>query len=288
MPLDTVDRQSAQDFARWGRDLGAAMGLDLDLVHHVARPASHALTLVSRRDYGAEVQAPTAILRFALPRVPLWQRLTGRGFGRFAAGDLIGVLPEGATLPRFYSVASASRDGFVEIVVKKHPGGLCSGQLMALAPGDSIAAFLRPNETFKPGKGTAPLILIGAGTGVGPLAGFIRANTRRRPVHLFFGLRHESSDFMYREELAAWQAEGRLDHLFTATSRAERPHYVQDALRGEAAQVLHAIRGGARVMVCGGRGMATGVAQALEDILAPAELTPAMLKAEGRYVEDVY
>ncbi|MDZ7710876.1 MAG: PepSY domain-containing protein [Roseovarius sp.] len=95
MPLDTVDRQSPQDFARWGRDLGAAMGLDLELVHQPARPASHALTLVSRRDYGAEVQAPTAILRFALPRVPLWQRLTGRGFGRFAAGDLIGVMPCG-------------------------------------------------------------------------------------------------------------------------------------------------------------------------------------------------
>lgn len=288
VPLDTVDRQSPQDFARWGRDLGTAMALDLELVHQSARPASHALTLVSRRDYGADVQAPTAILRFALQRFPLWQRLTGHGFGRFAAGDLIGVVPEGSTLPRFYSLASGRRDGFVEIVVKKHPGGLCSGQLMALEPGDSIAAFLRHNETFKPGKGSAPLILIGAGTGVGPLAGFIRANTRRRPIHLFFGLRQESSDFLYREELIDWQAEGRLDHLFTATSRAERPHYVQDALRGEATQILHAIRGGARVMVCGGRGMATGVAQALEDILAPSGLTPAMLKAEGRYVEDVY
>ncbi len=288
IPLDTVDRQSPQDFARWGRDLGAALGIALDLVHEAARPAGHALTLVSRRDYGAEVQAPTAILRFALPRVPLWRRLTGRGFGRFAAGDLIGVVPEGSTLPRFYSLASGSRDGFVEIVVKKHPGGLCSGQLMALETGDSIAAFLRRNETFKPGRGTAPTILIGAGTGVGPLAGFIRANTRRRPMHLFFGLRHADSDFLYQEELADWQADGRLDHLFTATSRAERPHYVQDVLHSEAAQVLHAIRNGARVMVCGGRGMATGVTQALEDILASMGLTPAMLRAEGRYVEDVY
>lgn len=288
VPLDTVDRQSPQDFARWGRDLGAAIGLDLDLVHQPIRPASHALTLVSRRDYGHEVQAPTAILRFAPPRLPLWQRLAGRGFGRFSPGDLIGVVPEGSTLPRFYSLASGHRDGFVEIVVKKHPGGLCSGQLMALEPGDSIAAFLRRNATFKPGKGTAPLILIGAGTGVGPLAGFIRANTHRRPMHLFFGLRHESSDYFYQEELASWQAEGRLDHLFTAASRAERPHYVQDALRAEAAQLTHAIRHGAQIMVCGGRGMATGVAQALDEILAPLGLTPAMLKAEGRYVEDVY
>ena len=52
--------------------------------------------------------------------------------------------------------------------------------------------------------------------------------------------------------------------------------------------MAEAIRNGARVMVCGGRDMAQGVARALEDILAPMGLTPAMLKAGGRYVEDVY
>ena len=41
-------------------------------------------------------------------------------------------------------------------------------------------------------------------------------------------------------------------------------------------------------MVCGGREMAAGVADTLAEILAPAGLTPAVLKAEGRYVEDVY
>jgi sulfite reductase (NADPH) flavoprotein alpha-component len=42
------------------------------------------------------------------------------------------------------------------------------------------------------------------------------------------------------------------------------------------------------VLVCGGREMAVGVAAALAEILAPQGLTPAMLKAEGRYAEDVY
>jgi sulfite reductase (NADPH) flavoprotein alpha-component len=41
-------------------------------------------------------------------------------------------------------------------------------------------------------------------------------------------------------------------------------------------------------MVCGGRDMAAGVTEALAEILAPSGLTPAMLKAGGRYVEDVY
>lgn len=288
LPLDTVDRQSQQDFARWGRALGQAIGLTLDLDHQPARPEAHGLTLISRRDFGEAVQAPTAILRFALPKATLWARLTGRGFARFQAGDLLGILPEGSTVPRFYSLASGSRDGFVEIVVKKHPGGLCSGRLLALEPGGFVQAFLRCNPGFHAGRGRAPLILIGAGTGIGPLAGIIRANARRRPVHLFFGMRHPDSDFLYGDDLAAWADEGRLARLSTAVSRGARPHYVQDALRAEAAQVAEAIRQGARVMVCGGRDMGQGVARALEDILGPMGLTPAMLKAGGRYVEDVY
>ena len=288
MALDDIDRQSPQDFARWGRALGDAMGIDLDLSHQPVRPATETLTLVSRRDYGAEVQAPAAILRFALPRATLWRRLVGAGFARFEAGDLIGILPEGSPVPRLYSLASARRDGFIEIVVRKHPGGLASSQLTALEPGRTVTAFLRRNPGFRPGRGRAPLLLIGAGTGIAPLAGFVRGNRRRRPVHLFFGMRDPGSDFFYDEELRAWRDDGRLTRLVTAVSRGSRPHYVQDALRAEAAQVARLLRDGARVMVCGGRDMAAGVADALAEILAPVGLAPAALKAEGRYVEDVY
>lgn len=288
MPLDTIDRQSPQEFARWGRALGRVLGIDLELEHRPVLPKTERLTLVSRRDYGGEVQAPTAILRFARPPVTLWQRLTGSGFARFSAGDLLGVQPEGSAVPRLYSLASSRRDGFIEIVVKKHPGGLCSGQLTALEPGDAVTAFLRRNPGFRPGRGRAPLILIAAGTGIGPLAGFVRGNAGRRPVHLFFGMRHPDSDFLYGEELPSWARDGRLARLVTAVSRGARPHYVQDALRNDAAQIGQLVRDGARVMVCGGRDMAAGVADALAEILAPDGLTPAVLRTEGRYVEDIY
>lgn len=288
VPFDTIDRQSTQDFARWGRVLGAAMGVDLELVHETVLPAVRPLTLVSRRNYGAEVQAPTAILRFALPKVPLWQRLTGRGFGGFSAGDLLGILPDGSAVPRFYSLASGRCDGFIEIVVRKYPAGLCSSQLLGLEVGDTVSGFLRANPGFHAGRSHAPLVLIGAGTGIGPLAGFVRSNAPHRPIHLFFGMRHPDSDFLYAEELAAWQREGRLRLLATACSRGRMPRYVQDTLREEAAEIAKLVCKGAKIMVCGGRGMAAGVSEALADILAPAGLSPALLKAEGRYVEDVY
>jgi sulfite reductase (NADPH) flavoprotein alpha-component len=43
-----------------------------------------------------------------------------------------------------------------------------------------------------------------------------------------------------------------------------------------------------QIMVCGGRKMAEGVAQAWSESLTDTGLSVAQLKAEGRYVEDVY
>ncbi|MDP4891531.1 PepSY domain-containing protein [Cypionkella sp.] len=287
LPEQRIDRGSPQEFARWGQAFGAKIGLALELHHQPSAPKAQALSLLSRRDYGEAVQAPAAILRFALPKTSLWARLIGRGM-RFQAGDLLGIVPQGARIPRYYSLASASANGFVEIVARKHPGGLCSGQLMALQPGDSVQAFLRPNPDFHPDRGTTPLILIGAGTGIGPLAGFIRSQGNRRPLHLWFGARHPDTDLFYGQELAEWSENGQLAGLTTAFSRSGKRHYVQDALRQDGEALRELIQLGARIMVCGGRDMATGVQQALTEVLAPLGLTAANLKSEGRYAEDVY
>lgn len=288
MPLDRIDRQSPQGFARWSRAYGKAIGLPLDITHQPLPPQGTALRLVSRKDYGASVQAPTSILRFAVPKAGLWHRLTGRGFGRFRAGDLLGIVPKGSPVARLYSLASSQADGFIEIVVRKHPGGLCSGQLLALQPGDTVQAFLRPNPGFQPEPSQAPLILIGAGTGIGPLAGFLRANRGQRPMHLWFGARHPQADYLYAEDLTDWQRDKRLTGLHTAFSRVGRRHYVQDALREDAEAIRRLMAEGARVMVCGGREMAQGVRDAMTEILHPLDLTPASLRAGGRYAEDVY
>lgn len=288
MPLETIDRQSAQEFARWGENLSRAMGDEVTLRHAAVRPRTHALTLVSRTDYGTEVQAPTSVLRFAVPGSSLPARLAGRAWPRFAAGDLVGVLPPGSAVPRYYSLATSTADGVVEICVRKHPGGLCSGHLHGLQPGDAIEAFVRPNPGFRPARGRAPVILIGAGTGVGPLAGFIRANTGARPMHLYFGARDPASDFLYRDEIGRWLDDRRLTSLHTAFSRVAGRVYVQDRLRQDAAALRRMIADGAQIMVCGGRDMAACVRDALTAVLTPIGLEPAMLKAQGRYAEDVY
>nr|BFD41231.1 PepSY domain-containing protein [Pseudomonas sp. FFPRI_1] len=282
LPPENIHRQSPQEFQRWGQALGRALGLPLDLQHQARARPSHEWQLVESVAYGDQVQAPTRILRFKAADS------RGQRQPSFQAGDLVGILPPGTAQPRFYSLASCSSDGVLEICVRKHPGGLCSGMLHALPEGALIRGFIQPNPQFRPPQGQQPVILIGAGTGIAPLAGFIRGNRARQPMHLYWGGRHPASDFLYEPELKGYLADQRLTALRAAFSQVQEPGYVQDRLLTDALAVRRLVEKGAQVLVCGSRDMARGVIQALDEVLAPLNLSVLTLKAQGRYREDVY
>lgn len=284
LPLECIHQQSSQQFTRWGQALAQALGEPLVLDYVPRVPPTTALTLVARQGYREHSDEPTAILRFAWPAQGGGARL-----GHFAAGDLVGILAPGSAVPRYYSLASGSQDGFLEICVRLLPGGLCSTHLLGLQPGDSIAAFIRSNPGFALPRTRRPVLLIGAGTGVAPLAGFIRRNDRHTPMHLYFGGRDPAQDFYFGPEIQRWLGEGRLASVQTVFSRIpEGGGYVQDALRRDAERIRALVAQGALVRVCGSRAMAKGVAEALDAILAPLHLNVAQLKAKERYAEDVF
>lgn len=289
LPLECIHQQSGQQFARWGVALAQALGEPVVLEHVPRVPPTVALTLIARQDYPDAHGGATAILRFAWPVQGLGDRLLGHGLTRFAAGDLVGIVPPGSAVPRYYSLASGREDGFLEICVRQMPGGLCSTHVLGLQVGDGIAAFIRPNPGFALPRARRPVLLIGAGTGVAPLAGFIRRNDSRRPMHLYFGGRDPARDFYFGPDLQRWLDEGRLATLQTVFSRTpDGGGYVQDALRRDAERVRDLLAQGAIVRVCGSRAMAQGVAEALDAMLAPLQLSVAALKAKERYAEDVF
>ena len=293
MDIDTIDRQSGQAFTRWGNAVGPLIGQDLNLVHTPKRPRTDAFTLTERDDYGEAVQAPTSILRFAaVPAQGLKGSLArlfgGAGLPHFEVGDLLGVVPPGSAIPRFYSLASKSGDGFLEICVRKLPGGLCSEFLHGLQLGGRMEGFIQLHPDFRPVAGKAPVILIGAGTGIGPLAGFIRNNTGQHPMYLYWGGRDPASDFLYKPELDTYLADGRLTGLHAAFSRVKEGAHVQDRVLEDAEQLRQLLEQGGQVLVCGGRAMAKNIAQALDEVLVPLNLSVATLKAQGRYREDVF
>ncbi|MFC0403106.1 PepSY domain-containing protein [Paraburkholderia rhizosphaerae] len=290
MDLGRIDRQSESAFRKWVEQLSTALDVALEVRYQPSSPRTIALRLIERKDYGAGAEAFTSVLRFVRsPKTDsAWQRLLSARLPAFEAGDLAGIVPPGDTVPRFYSLASDSQDGFVEICVRRHPDGLCSGYLTSLKQGDSIDAFIRTNAGFRPAAGAAPLILVGAGTGIGPFVGFIRQNAAGRPVHLYFGARRSGDSFLYDEELRRLVGMGRLTVLTTALSSPAEKTYVQERLLADAVALRKLVARGAHVMVCGGRDMAREVANAWERILAGSGLTVNDLKLRGSYVEDVY
>jgi sulfite reductase (NADPH) flavoprotein alpha-component len=176
----------------------------------------------------------------------------------------------------------------LEICVRKQTNGLCSGYLHNLKPGDRITGFIQQNPGFRPAGGATPIILVGAGAGIGPLAGFIRKNTGLSPMYLYWGGRNPQSDFLYQPELGSYLDDHRLTGLNTAFSRSAEKAYVQDAIMDDETALRQLIEKGAQVLVCGGRDMASGVSQVFDSILKPLHLDVDVLRTEGRYLEDVY
>jgi cytochrome P450/NADPH-cytochrome P450 reductase len=194
-----------------------------------------------------------------------------------------------AIRPRFYSISSSPLDGASEatltvgtLLAPAWSGigqyrGFASSYLMGVAPGDTVLGYVRrPNPAFAPpADPRLPMVLVGPGTGIAPLRGFLRERAAQKragePVArslLFFGCRHPEHDWFYRDEMKAWEAEG-VASLHLAFSSVEgHPHrFVQDALRDAADAVWDAIEEGAPIYVCGdGRFMAPAVRAALIDI----------------------
>merc|ERR1711974_555489 len=152
---------------------------------------------------------------------------------KLGLGQLLGLLP--SIKPRYYSISSSPKvsPGAVTVTVNVVDGiaptgrrhlGLCSNFLKGqpkqmpatVHPSKDVrfAAFVKDTgSTFRlPKEPSIPVIMVGPGTGVAPMRGFLQdrmADGAKENV-LFFGCRDET-EFLYQEELMAWQKEGALE-----------------------------------------------------------------------------
>ncbi len=231
-----------------------------------------------------------------------------------SASELLEMI--GRIVPRLYSIASSQAKHpnevhlTVAIVRYEHHGrkkkGLASGFLADETEiGKAhVPVFLAPNKHFKlPEDPQTPVIMVGPGTGIAPFRAFLEQREMDKatgPNWLFFGDQKKSTDFLYEEEFAAWQAAGLLTRLDTAFSR-DQAHkiYVQDRMRENGAELWKWLQQGAYFYVCGdAKRMAKDVHQALIDVaqlhggLSPEAadeyINKTLMKDERRYVRDVY
>lgn len=208
--------------------------------------------------------------------------------------DLLEQLP---TLPtREYSIASIPSQQILRLVVRQKRDendqpGLGSGWLTEFAElKQTVALRIRTNESFHLIDDNRPIICIGNGTGIAGLMSLLQQRNRQNYTAnwLIFGERQREHDFFYQETIQAWLNMGTLQRLDLAFSRDQQQRiYVQDVLRNNADELIKWIEQGAVIYVCGSiEGMASGVDQALTDILSEEKLDA--LRQAGRYRRDVY
>jgi cytochrome P450/NADPH-cytochrome P450 reductase len=211
--------------------------------------------------------------------------------------------------PRYYSTSSSPRihgDGVAHVTVGLEAHGMSSHYLHALREGDRLNVFHDSADGFHLQEDvTKPMIFVSVGTGFAPMRAFLwervalkHAGVSLAEAALFNGIRSSSLDYIYRDEIGQFAAEGVLNHVHIATSR-EPPgsrEYVQDRMRAQGALVWRLLDAGGYVYVCGSQPMRDAVRAALIDIVTehgslphePAEAYLQEMETAERYRPDLW
>lgn len=215
--------------------------------------------------------------------------------------------------PRLYSIASSlkSHPEEVHLCVSavryevdgiQHQGVASTFLADRLKNGETTGVFVHKAAHFRlPSDPATPIIMVGPGTGIAPFRSFLE---ERQAIGasgrnwLFFGDQRRHWDYLYGEELDAWQQDGFLTRLDLAFSRDQAEKiYVQTRMIEQGAELWSWLEDGAHFYVCGDASrMAKDVDAALHQIIEQhghrsadaAKEYVAILKKSKRYARDVY
>lgn len=230
--------------------------------------------------------------------------------------DILHIVP--FIQPRYYTISSSSsvHPDNVHVTISITEFAFKSGkQFTGLASGyvtsdtNNARVFVRPSSFRLPAQLSTPILMIGPGTGLAPMRALLQerkfqADKQKPSVApknvLFFGCKNRGVDFIYRDELEAFEKEGVLTAFHTAFSRdTKQKVYVQNLMvQAETAKELLdlLLNQGAYVYVCGATAMGTDVMAAFVKILqeqnnmsaAQATAFVKELQDKGRYVQELW
>jgi len=236
--------------------------------------------------------------------------------------DLLHIAP--SMQPRYYTISSSSsvHPSNVHITVSvtntpvssgKVVAGLCSTHLRKSDIGDRCKIFIRSSSFKLPPMTSTPIIMFGPGTGIAPMRALLQerefqhkkvlqtatgASSTMKNV-LYFGCKKSTEDFIYADELKAFETSGTLTKLHLAFSRESTEKvYVQHLIKKpeNAESFVADLESGAYVYVCGATKMGEDVLKAIQDILQTykkmskeeADKYIKSLQSSGRYVQELW
>jgi len=220
--------------------------------------------------------------------------------------------------PRYYTISSSSTVHPTTIHItlavleekKTKDGnemfkGLCSSYLSGMKRGDMVRAFVRESTFRLPKQVERPVLMFGPGTGIAPMRAVLmershglKNGVKHGPSILYFGCKDRSMDYIYRDELEAFEKEGTLTELHLAFSREQtKKVYVQHLLakRGEESwKLIHDDK--ASIFVCGAVKMGADVDHTLQDIISEqggmsrekAKAYLDKMAVSGRFVQELW
>jgi sulfite reductase (NADPH) flavoprotein alpha-component len=215
--------------------------------------------------------------------------------------------------PRLYSISSSYRANPDEVdltvsVVRyrtydRDRFGICSSHCASrFGPDERLPVYVNQNPNFRmPRDPAAPLIMVGAGTGVAPFRAFLEEREdlgAEGKTWLFFGDRRFRTDFLYQLDWLRWHKRGTLSRMNVAFSRdTDTKVYVQHRMLEHGREIYGWLREGAYFYVCGDeKRLAPDVHAALITIVRQeggmgeeqAQTYLAELQQQNRYQRDVY
>lgn len=153
--------------------------------------------------------------------------------------------------------------------------GVASNYMSSLQPGDIVHVATRPSHAafrLPANPESVPVIMIAAGAGLAPFRGFIQERAAQigsgrslAPAHLYFGCRDPEKDDLYRSELDLWENNGA---VVTHRSFSQRPElskghtHINEVILAQKEELMNLWDQGARVYVCGSRGLGESVKEA--------------------------
>ncbi|KAF7186838.1 Bifunctional cytochrome P450/NADPH--P450 reductase [Pseudocercospora fuligena] len=167
--------------------------------------------------------------------------------------------------------------------------GVASHYLSQLQPGDIVHVAVKPSHAafhLPSSAETTPVIMIAAGAGLAPFRGFIQeraaqigSGRKLAPAHLYFGCRDPEEDDLYREELDFWEKIGAvvIHRSFSrAPEKSDGHKHINEVILADRQKLVPLWDEGARVYVCGSRGLGESVKQAF------LKLAKEKAEAEGK------
>lgn len=153
--------------------------------------------------------------------------------------------------------------------------GVASNYLSQLKPGDIVHVAVKPSHAafhLPSSPETTPIIMIAAGAGLAPFRGYIQERASQiqsgrtlAPAHLYFGCRYPDKDDLYRDEIDSWEQIGAVvaHRCFSQAPEQSGGHKHVDGLILQDKELLSELwEGGAKVYVCGSRGLGDSVKKA--------------------------